>query len=109
MPTASSLLSSASSGGAQRSRARPERNAYASVLEDVAWVLRELVKDMVPFAQRGRAPRVVTVAENTAATDDEQREPGVSRRGWKSIPSKRKLGMSGVSPARAASKRRIST
>ncbi len=90
-----------------------ERDAYTSALEDVAWVLRELVKDMLPFAQRGRAPRIVAAVESAPATDergDEQRESGVSRRGRKSIPSKRKLGMSGVSPTRgvSSSKKRIS-
>ncbi len=63
------------------------RREYASVLEDVAWVMNEMVKDMVPFVQRNRptrSPKPPTVNGNeTRRTSSHQ-----------SIPSKRKLGLS---------------
>ena len=32
---------------------------YVSMMEDIAWVMREIVKDYVPFSQRDRVARVV--------------------------------------------------
>ncbi len=40
-----------------------DRRKYYSMLEDVAWVLREIVKDMVPLADRERPVRAPAVVE----------------------------------------------
>lgn len=67
---------------------------YKSALEDVAWVMKQLVEGITPFFERNRPVRspVTSIAPDTAPRRVSGR---VSR------PSARKLGESGASPGPA--------
>ena len=85
------------------------RREYASVVEDVAWVLKEVVKDLVPFTDRDRSTSnaaAPTAAPAAPAVHDLE-APATSRHGRELRPSKRKLGSSGASPDRPAKRARI--
>lgn len=81
---------------------QPSRREYSSVLEDVAWVMGDIIKDMVPFASRDRSSAPAPSAEPAASTD----VVTTSKRGRTSRPSQKKLGSSGLSPARASKRAR---
>lgn len=60
-----------------------EKHAYESLLEDVAWALRDIVKDMPTFASRER-PECALEHESA---------PSLRKSGRESRPSKRALGI----------------
>ncbi len=65
---------------------------YVSVLEDVAWVMSELVKNSVPFAQRDRPARSLQPAADVPTAADTPDGNTARRTSRESRPTKRKLG-----------------
>ncbi|KLO04274.1 hypothetical protein SCHPADRAFT_947829, partial [Schizopora paradoxa] len=66
---------------------------HLSMIEDVAWVMNEMVKEHVPFMDRNRLPRLATaeIATAPAVPDPTLRTSS----GRASIPTKRKLALEG--------------
>lgn len=81
------------------------RREYASVLDDVTWVVTDLVKDMVPFASRDR-PALTSPFAPESSDPDPPTAITKTKRGRESRPSQKKLGSSGLSPTRASKRAR---
>lgn len=80
------------------------RREYVSVLEDVAWVMSELVKNSVPFAQRDRPARSLQPAADVPTAADTPDGNTARRTSRESRPTKRKLGLSDLDPSAASHK-----
>ncbi len=83
---------------------QPSRREYVSALEDVAWVMSQIVKDMEPFALRNRLTRS---SEPASEPETELTGAAVRRASTRtSRPTKRKLGISEISPSKERSAKR---
>ncbi len=82
------------------------RREYVSALEDVSWVMGQIVKDMVPFVHRNRPARS---SEPALQSEAELNGAAVRRSSTRtSHPTKRKLGISDLSPSEPRSAKRRS-
>ncbi len=85
------------------------RREYSSVVEDVAWVVSNIVKNVVPFALREPPAPALSPIPPASSTETTTSGTAVTttKRGRTSRPSQKKLGSSGLSPARASKRARF--
>ncbi len=82
------------------------RREYSSVAEDVAWVIGNVVKDVIPFASRERQADPPAPPASSAETTASPTAGTTTKRGRTSRPSQKKLGLSGLSPTRVSKRAR---